>query len=437
VAAPFLVRLEDPGIDPQASESAFDWSGNRVEFAFHSSPPRIREQQDGGGLFSIASNGEPWATVTAVRRTGPSRQPVRWRMASGSGAVLTPGVEQKVGLSTRLRMSLWTFNAPFIEKLNGSNVVLDQPLLKLLHASRVDDLSLVYTITFDKSNPSQPRWADAFLPGGFSNLREPYLRALIKALHAIDVQVIVGYEIVEKDKDRTDLGDSFTGWLASGSPQQIEDYANSIEAFFADRGLGIDGIGFDFEINSLGSKQADNLALLYQKTSEAMAHRNGIVSYANAPFQEDGVTTLAFMKVQPFALARRAPNILARPMCFGSKRSASFRDVESSIACALRRSKKGGELHPSQVQFALWADRIGVSEMERWCRDLLRPNRIGLMLYNLPPARGAAQTFLQNCVKFDRALNPGEAPPGRDGQPLHVPRFGPLPPTTNIKPPRE
>ena len=174
---------------------------------------------------------------------------------------------------------------------------------------------------------------------GGPDTREPYLRALIKALHAIDVQVIAGYEIVTKDKGTTPQSEAFTRWLAMASPSQIEAHANAIEAFFADRGLGIDGIGFDFEVNGLGARQADSLKLLFQKTSEAMAQRNGLVSYANAPFQEDGVSSMPFMRAQPFSLASQAPNLVARPMCFDDKTAASRGDVEGSVACALRKRK--------------------------------------------------------------------------------------------------
>jgi hypothetical protein len=50
-------------------------------------------------------------------------------------------------------------------------------------------------------------------------------------------------------------------------------------------------------------------------------------------------------------------------MCFDGKNSATVSAIEASIACALRRpddtTKPGGAgLHPSQVQFAIWASKV-------------------------------------------------------------------------------
>src|SRR5262249_37574676 len=154
------------------------------------------------------------------------------------------------GLSSRLRMSVWTFGAPFIKTTTDSTVTLDQPLLDLLRQARLDDVSLVRTVTLDPANPPGIQWAGSFRPAAKPKLREPYLRepylrSLIKALHAIGVQVIAGYEIVESGKKRTPLGMKFTDWLAKASAEEIEKHATAIAAFFDDRGLDIDGIGFD------------------------------------------------------------------------------------------------------------------------------------------------------------------------------------------------
>ena len=139
------------------------------------------------------------------------------------------------------------------------------------------------------------------------------------------------------------------------------------------------------------------------------------------------------MKVQPFALAATAPNLLARPMCFDAVNSTSVPNIEASIACALRdpadTSARGGAgLHPSQVQFGIWADKVqgGLDDL---CRRVLRPNRIGVIVYNLPGSAAGATAMLRKCKTWNSLLNPNEGPAGQDAQPLQVPRgFGGWPP---------
>jgi hypothetical protein len=60
-------------------------------------------------------------------------------------------------------MSVWTFGTPFIKTGYAGRIMLDQPLLGLLGQARLDDLSLVHTVTFDTANPpgcSGPRGSD-------------------------------------------------------------------------------------------------------------------------------------------------------------------------------------------------------------------------------------------------------------------------------------
>src|SRR5262249_46358348 len=155
---------------------------------------------------------------------GPDRAPIRWRIASGDGSALQRGVAQPIGLSTRLRLSLWTFNAAFIQKVDGSQVILDPARVTLLQAARIDDLSLVRTITFDDSN-NKVKGSGGYAPGGSPQLRAPYLAELIRVLHGIGVQVLVGYEIVAAGANRSEVGASFTRWLGGADDEQIRGHA--------------------------------------------------------------------------------------------------------------------------------------------------------------------------------------------------------------------
>ena len=451
-ADPYQIRLDDdPAIKSQARESTYGWAGDRAEISLWT---KVKRQVESGGAFDIPSDGSTHAIVNNVTRAGTHRSAVIWRKVGDP--LFVPGEVGTLVVSARLRMSVWAFTPPFAKSLVGTgpkatqkdkDVVLDADLLALLPQAGIDDLSLVHTIGWDQrdsgqSKPKPPRWK-GFVPLGSADHREAYLRNLIDALHKIGVQVLVGFELVKPtirrgqtltDSEKTLKANAqdFADWLHNASASEIEDYAHSIYAFFATKGLDIDGIGFDFEFDELGDAQKDNLALLYQKTSDAMAHRNGIVSYANAPFLEDGAGSHGFMRVQPFSIAATELNLLARPMCFDAVNSTKVADIEASIACALRSpqdSKPGGAgLHPSQVQFGIWAAKV-TGGLEKLCREVLRPNRIGLMIYNMPPDRTQAIAFLKNCALWNAALNPDEGPPGQPGLPLQVPRgFGGWPP---------
>lgn len=455
MADPFKVRLEDdPVVNSQARESTYGWTGDRVEIVFDDMSAKVQQQADAKGVYKFAAGKSRQATITNASRAGTYRSAVIWRKVSGLGAVITPNVEQELVVSARLRMSVWAFVPPFAKRLSGNDIELDPDLLSLVQDAGIDDLSLVYTIAWDQrakaADPARsPKWHSGFVPLGSSAHREPYLRKLIDALHKMGVQVLAGYELVKASKKPEDLTDDdkkqnayaqdLADWLLNASPSQIDAYGHSINNFFESKGLDIDGIGFDFEFDELKEAHRSNLGLLYQKTSDAIAHHNGIVSYANAPFIEDGVNQYGFMKAQPFALAGTGLNLIARPMCFDAVNSTSVPNIEASIACALRRprdpnnpadtSKAGGAgLHPSQVQFGIWADKV-TGGAEKLCASVLRPNRIGVILYNLPPTATGAKTFLTNCKKWNQALNPGEGPPGQGGLPLQVPRgFGGWPP---------
>lgn len=440
-AGTFTIQVRDAHDTlPQASESAYEWRGNRVELIHDDGTPSV-VSPDRSGTVTVSVGRSGKGTLTNVTRTGTSRSPVIYRMLRGGGVEVSAGTPHTVEISARLRMSLWTMGAPFAARLNGANVELDTELLDLLKDARVDDLSLVYTIGWDtratgatKARP--PKWHDGFAPLGSAAHREAYLRKLIDELHKRNVQVIAGFPLVNaslkagqevsgKEKGYQERAQDFANWLKAPEPGDIEAYAGAINHFFESRGLDVDGIGFDIEIDQVKGEHRDNLARLYRATSEAMAHRNGLVSYANAPFLVDGDGTSA-MRAQPFATAATGLNLLARPMCYDAVKSSLPSDIAKSIACALRPSaqNRGGGLHPSQVQFAIWTKKLTIP-VEKLCIDVLRPNRIGLMLYTLPVDRNAVKAFLTDCRTWNKALNPCEGPNGQEGQLLQVPRgFG-------------
>lgn len=437
MADPFTVQLRDiAGVTAQAGESAHGWNGDRVELIRDDLSARV-VSPDASGTATADPGDSKQATVTNVTRAGMHRSALIWRRVSGGGATITPGAPHTVVLSARLRLSIWAFTPPFTTPEGRGK--LDKGLLELLQAACVDDLSLVTTIGWDRRGAKQtkanpPRWLNGSLPVGGARDREAYMNNLIEALHGMGIQVVPGFALVKKTGAGGDVkkdADDFAGWLAGASDDEIDDYAGSINHFFESRGLDVDGIGFDFEIDELTLAHAPKLALLYRRTSEAVAHHNGLVSYANAPFVKDGEHRYGFMKAQPFALAASAHNLLARPMCFAETTFSDVPTIARSVACALRPRNDplqpgGAGLHPSQVQFAVWTSKTNVI---RLCKEVLRPNRVGLMAYSMPTDRDQAVWFLTQCKRWNEVLNPDEGPQGQDGLPLQVPRgFGGWPP---------
>lgn len=437
--APFIVRLEDPGVTPQASEAAYGFRQNVVDVDGDGSNGPMVLQADGD--FKMPSNGVGHAVVTQVERHGPHLHPVAFSLVSGGNAPLVPGITQTVQLATRLRFSLFDFVPSFIDRLtfakNGqvTGVALNKTLLNLFHAARFDDYSLVKTITFDgertgsngkpTGDAKPPVWGD-YAPFGQRSemVRTDYLQKLTDEMHSHGEQVIVGYEMVEDGPTSTPVGQRFLNWLKGASSAQIAAHAQAIAQFFSSRNILIDGIGFDIELNGFGSAHGQQLGVLLAATANALSSRNGVVYYDNAPFQVgDGQGNIAdTMKPLRFSLAAGAPNVVARPMCYDGKGNITPKPgLEASIACALRPAtdRNGGGLHPSQTQFSLnWA-RVGNLGMLDLCSSVFRPNRVGVTLYTMP---GSDQPrFLQGCVAWEAALNPGQSAPGNSGQPLQVP----------------
>ena len=466
MASLFQISLVDPSfVTAQASEKAYGWKLDRVQLTLQNDGVKAIEGVSANGFFEVASGSSSQAAVNLVYGGTTSRSTHFWRIVSGDGAdVAVPDKPHPVTISTRLRLSIWAFTPPLTTgKVTSDKIEIDAGAVGLLKNANVDDLSLVWTVTWDKrdkpTDPAKPpKWHDGFIPRGQSSekQRTNYLKGLVAALHP-DVQVIAGFEIVratpanesqaarekrrnamtQKQRDAEDaaaskdaalkeLAADFAAWLLKASADDIKKYAQSINAFFESRGIDVDGIGYDFEFDGLDQSHSSNLALLYQETSRAVAHHNGLVSYANAPFQQDGVNSNAFMVPQPFAIARSELNLLARPMCFDGKTSSSVGDITASIACALRdpadKTAKGGAgLSPSQVQFGIWADKVTGGAVAL-CTNVLRPNRVGLIVFNLPPAGADATKMLKACKDFNDALNPDEGAAGQGGKPFQVPR---------------
>lgn len=433
----FMVRwIDEPAITPAAQEEAHNWTDDRVVIHPNASPAVSTTDTDADGVFFLPRGPSTKARLEEVVKTGPHRTAVTWRVPQG--IELLPGKVADLPVSTRLRMSAWVFHSPFVKRISGDDdIILDEESVAAMGESCLDDLSIVSTIGWvEGSNPPKVGWRD-HRPGGSEKRSAKYLAKVVNALHAHGIQVQAGWSSVDLKTGSSPYNRAWTKFLATATPGDIQTLAESALQFFASRGIDIDGIGFDFEINSLGVPQAANLALLYQKTAEVFRDhkRDAFVTYANAPFDQDGQGKPGFMNVQPFALARDVPNLFARPMCF-DEHTISAGEIRKGVACAVRQasSNSGGGLHPAQAQFGLFARELdNAKEFESLVTDTLRPNRIGLMLYQLPKFRvinskkgifdrTPVLNYLADCRKWNDLLNPDEALPRTEGQPLQVPR---------------
>jgi hypothetical protein len=337
----------------------------------------------------------------------------------------SPGADTHIATGTiagsqRLRVSIFDFNGSFANGLvkgKRKTYVWRDDLFDGLKRGRVDDYTMVSCIGFDTANPTKPRWVMA--PNGdfaADNCIE-YLKQVKEKLKAIHVQLCVGFAMVfhsAAGADKDGHGDALAAFLAG---TQAATLAQNIVKIFTGNGIAIDGVNFDFEVDKLGAAQGQGMETLIVETAKAMP-AGGWVSYANAPFLTDGQNEPGFMKIQPYSLAAKAPNIIARPMCYGETSSVSADVIGKSADCALADpSSGGGGLKPSAVQMGIWGDKFAGS-LGDFCRDVLRPKKVGLMIY---PGQQFGAGILDKTAIWEKALNPGAAAPGTSGSPLQVP----------------
>lgn len=330
-----------------------------------------------------------------------------------------------VQISSRIRISMWANPDHMVGGLSGGKVVFKPSIVKALESTTgLDDVSFVQTI--QPIEGGKVAFAHSWL-GGAPKLRESYCHDVVELLHSMKLQVLCGYEVVDRGKSVSDLSKFFNSWLASASPGDIKGHAQEIANFV--NGYGFDGIGFDLETNGLGFRpqHEPNLRLLFQELATILSKDNKIVTYANAgPVSPhgDGETDMKFMKIQPFALAKVAPNIIARPMCYDGSGPANHTGwLKHIINTALGTGPGQAGLHPSQLQLGIKVYHfeygyVSADTLESHCKDFLRANRVGIVCYILHvdhPGR------ISNCARYDTALNPGEAPRGTPGQPLQCP----------------
>jgi hypothetical protein len=339
------------------------------------------------------------------------------------------------GPSNRLRLSLFDFNPSFITrkhfergKRNGYD--LDTALLDAFAQARIDDYSLVQTIVFrghKAGNANPPDWDSNFNPAGEKTdaLRTTYLQQLTSEMHARNVQVIAGYELVTRGVGRTAEGDALIDWLNRATSAQIIAHAADIAAFFVNRGIPIDGIGFDFEVNGLRPSHTANLGLLFTETVKAMiaARPGSLVYYDTAPFRpRDGEGSTINMAALPYSLASAHPSLIARPMCYnGVVLNKSQIDATIDVATRAPSNNGGGGLTPAHLQCGIDVQRTSDANVTALC-NLFALRGVGMTIYTNPGGAGAQKKLFQRALKWESALNPIAAAPGTRREPMQAPQ---------------
>ena len=342
----------------------------------------------------------------------------------------------------RTRMSIFCFGTPFIKGFSGSGVQLDDAVLDKLVESRVDDVSLVNTLAPPESNwapggvvkDTAIAFSSGFRPAAQSKYSADFLDKLIAGCHARNVQVMIGYCIGNDPNNKS--GDSycknFTDWLAAMSADQVKAHAQAVVDFV--NKVQADGITFDLEIVSLGAAQKDNLWLFYKTLAEMMP--NKMVAYATGPFTEegkvDGVDCMSGIQIQSYTLAKQAPNLVARPMCY-DEHAFDLGVIQRSIDYALGAAG----LSASQIQMGIYctdpnpkSKNGGTQPTLQFTRDVMAPKRVSMIYYQVPGGTwngskmdtSPSITALAHVKDFEALMNPGEAAPGASGAPLQVPR---------------
>ncbi len=470
-------NLEDVAKEGAAWPGRTPFSRVCVYPRWETSPPGVHEFAVGADGKTVLAKGDvpkKTGTLTSVKGKGPHLAPLIYTLRDpSSNAIITAppihrGKTTEVEISARGRFSIWAFGAPLI-KSSWGGIKLDPAQLQAMQAARLDDLTLNYCMAPARGNWSRNASGKLVVhdtkvgfsarlgPGGIvegpnttpatraknDEVRADYIDTVVEELHKLGIQVLISYTIGTDgggDSAGTKgFNQDFADWLLAMDDAQIEAHAKAIDDF-RER-FGADGIGFDFELDELKYEHRDKLQHLIRTTAKYAQLTNAVVTYATAPFTDDGKATdiatlgdkFQALSIQPYALAKMERNIIARPMCFDQTPFPTSA-IEASLDYALKPQTQGGVgLDPAQIQFGVFgsgtgrpgyaASEFGVARTKQLCREVFRPRRQGMMVYSLPQNKAGALAELGHAKLWEAELNPAEVGPGTKGQPVQVPRW--------------
>jgi len=429
----FQFRLKEPDVEALASEAARKWRNVELEITY-ADGRRQGGAPDDAGLVAIVSpdTAQPITAVRVLRR-GPHVCPADFHVGVSAPLKPTPGQAVNVPIHARARMSIYPAAANLRDDTDKK--------LSALRDAGVDDVSLLDGIDTKQTIAQRKPVTSKLSPAFSAQQNEEYRDRVVKACHAHHLQILAGV-FLDEPVVGTGQTDAFID-LIDGDEQRIREFAANVANFVDD--FDFDGVAFDVEIPRLAAvaKKAarrGRIELLFGGIAQKLAPKNKIVTYANVPFLRDGVAIskeTAHLEVFPYALARKAPNLIARPMAY-----VGAETWKKTIACALGPVEAASPgalsptagLHPGQLQLIVKlhvstrtsidsnADQAdgtvtGHTDLLARCDQILRRNRVGLICFAWFP------TDSKNIKLYTEAVSPEEAQARTRGRPLQVPRL--------------
>lgn len=453
------IVYDESNVDPIAREGRqrvpelLPWSGDVANLVVNGARltyfiPSSGVVQVGPQLPSTPSPGStpsqsgPVAAINVQVQTRNVLQhsvPIDWQLAQANPQPSSVTIQ----LGTRLRLSTWATpdadwvdtkteglaRGAFVVRDGAGRPVEDRPAID--PAWGLDDVSFTHTVRLGSADSDDVSWDDGFLPtlqpdksADRDKKLTAWLRDAIQFFHANKIQVFAGYGIVtEKANPETTAGDAFVKWLrgkrkgGAVPADAFAAHAGLLLKFFTDRGLDIDGISYDLEVNGLGKDDADLMQALYWTVADHLGQSERYVAFS-------GVETIpaGYLLEQPWSLAAHK-NVIVRPM--------SYHQDRLDVA---RKAIGDTKLHPAHVQLGV-ATRDDPKQLlpESVDQEVAKygPFRAGLVTWHLllEDLQNYGGTGIPRPNKqppnYDRALNPQGPTRGTPGQPLQ----GPLGPT--------
>jgi hypothetical protein len=420
------------------------------------------------------------ATLKKVQRLGSYSVPIDWKLDGTTSAPVSPAnPSMKVEITGRVRLSAWAKPTGKWVDDKGKTKRFARDRWKGLDARwGLDDITFTQTVRIldpqgkipkemplikAKPDPDAVWWADNFLPTIAADKdRTDWMRDAIQFFHAHNIQVFAGYEIVidkkppgpkppeskepsakekeefkkaveeykeknkaklaDVDRDRR-VGDAFVLWLEGKgrTMSDFEEHAKKLVGFFDDRGLDIDGISYDLEIDekydgrALGRRHAEAIQALYLAVMHRLSVKERYLAFAAAGRHDSTI-----MQEQPYRLGNII-NILARTMSYQVVLAGSKQTGAQAREDVVKESLRRFNLHPSHLQIGLTTregqpGKITVEEATKEC-PTYRSHRVGLAHWYLD----ILDLNLGQYRDYDKALNPTAPPRGTRGQPLQGP----------------
>jgi hypothetical protein len=420
-----------------------------------------------------------------VISNGVHKAPIRWHVTSAQPLGSVDGV-QEARLTGRVRFSLYAAPDHVVDsnlstvtskKVTEKADDIVDDLSLLVTVQNTEDENAPMEPDWDIGRRPSTQFTERQVID--------FYKDIIKRCHAHRIQVLAGYALVDRGVERIVRFDKWLDELsdlskhADGGRAEATRFAKALVSFIDSKMPGFDGISFDIEscglfkgsvltaVNKNPGAHKDKIIALrralkffYHAVADRLAVDNRICAITVGGMMSDDAAALplpSVPNVNPNALL--APrlhtydlpigkrNIIIRPMAYDN---AGGTGAEAKIP-AFNRDPGQFEWHKAIVEFALQQKRISPQQFQlgiknftprddtgketgqggivpepnrivRRCTEILRPNRVGLILFAMfkpPGERWDSNSRYNKALNADPSDNPVPRP--RAGQPLQVP----------------